>query len=110
MRRASTYLRALKSHHWPVDFMNVHIYPEINRGVKRWKWMLRTTQVTLRLMRCPVRDLWVTETSYGLLGPAIPETEARQLFNGTPKNLPVYWYSPGRPDLGGMNITLKDIL
>lgn len=46
----------------------------------------------------------------GLLGPAIPEAKARQLVADTPKKYPLYWYSLNRPDLGGLNVTLKEIL
>ena len=106
MRKASKYLRVLKANNWPVDGYTCHIYPEIGKGTRRWKWMLRQVQATLALLRAPHRKrLWVTETSYNLLGPGIRGIEARRLVAATHGSFkgPIFWYAPGRGDLGGLN-------
>lgn len=102
MRRAMKYLAALRAERWPVDGFTAHLYPEVGRGVARWRWMLVTTRAALLAARAPVRRLWVTETAYGLLGPTV--TDAAALADATYKaagRTPIWWYAWNRPDLGG---------
>jgi len=106
MRRARRYLRALRRRDWPVDAMTCHIYPEVGRGAHRWAWMLRRTVAQMRRLGAPSR-LWITETTYGLLGPVIPEDKARQLVADTYAAAGgkfLYWYAANRPDLGGLQV------
>jgi len=109
MRRAKRYLKALKRRGWPVDAMTCHIYPEIGTGVHRWEWMLDKTVNKLKRMGAP-RRLWITESTYGLLGPVIPEAKATQLINDTyaiAGGRFIHWYAANRRDLGGMPIITK---
>lgn len=107
MRRAKRYLKELKRAGWPFDFVSVHIYPEIGKGAKRWNWMLEETKKALRSVHSPVEKIWITETTYGLLGPEIPDDKARQLVQDTYRYAGskfVFWYAWDRKDLGGMYI------
>ena len=107
MKRALRYLKAIKGEGWPVDFISVHIYPEIGEGAKRWKWMLGEARQALRDIGSPIRKMWITETAYALLGPSVPDAKARQLVEDTYRYADgrfVFWYAWDRPDLKGMYV------
>lgn len=99
MKRSRLYLEALKSRHWPVDGMTVHIYPEPGKGWLRWHWMLMQTKATLRRMGAP-RRLWVTESMFNLLGPEDQRIPA-WMRRVQKSKANVWWYAYNRPDLKG---------
>ena len=106
MTRARRWLEALERTGWPGDVMSCHIYPEPNLGVQRWKAMLQDVVSTLTAMQCPRKRLWVTETTFGLLGDPIGPADAAKLVSGvygTGKRI-IFWYAWDRPDLGGLYI------
>ena len=107
MTRASRYLRALGRKGWPVDAFAVHIYPEVGKGVSRWKAMLTDATSSIKALRAPTTKVWITETAYGLLGDPIGDDQARQLVADTYTSAGgrfIYWYAWDRPDLGGMRV------
>jgi hypothetical protein len=110
MSRAGKYLTALARKDWPVDAFTCHIYPEIDKGFKRWAAMLDDVTASLASYHPPVEKLWITETAYGLLGDNIPDEKADQLVTDTYANDGgrfLYWYAPNRDDLGGMAIVFE---
>jgi len=105
MTRARKYLDALARKDWPLDAFTAHLYPEVGTGYKRWASMLADTVATIDSYKPPRRKLWITETTYGLLGPLIPDEKAEQLVTDTyagDGGRFVYWYAWQRPDLGGL--------
>jgi hypothetical protein len=104
MSKARRYLAAMQRKDWNVDAFTCHIYPEVGEGVTRWKSMLADVVSTLKSMGTPTSKLWITETSYGLLGPAITPAPARKLIEDTYKadgGRFIFWYAWDRRDLGG---------
>ena len=107
MTRARRWLDALERKGWPIDAFTTHIYPEVGQGVQRWAAMLQDVVSTLAARRPPTRRLWITETTFGLLGPGIPEAQAAALAAGAMDAAGgrfVHWYAWDRPDLGGLRI------
>jgi hypothetical protein len=69
--------------------------------------MLQDVVSTLKSMSAPTKKLWITETTYGLLGYTIPDEKCEQLVQDTyagDGNRFIFWYAWQRPDLGGMQI------
>ena len=104
MKRAKKYLSALKKKDWcGIDFVATHIYPEPGKGAKRWRAMLEDVQDTMKEMKCPTKKVWITETTYGLLGdPVASDEKCVQLVEDTYKYAGgkfVFWYAWDRPDL-----------
>jgi hypothetical protein len=58
--------------------MNTHIYPETGQGSARWIQYLNDVIATMRTMGAPSR-LWITETTYNLLGPVLDDATSTQL-------------------------------
>lgn len=110
MSRAKSYLSALQSHGWNVDAFATHIYPDNGVTASGWHDMLVDVKSTIASMGAPSGKIWVTETNYNLLGPAIPDSQAASLVNATYNYAAqegvqqVFWYAWNRPDLGGMYI------
>jgi hypothetical protein len=105
MERGKKYWTALKKKGWNVDAFTCHLYPEIDKGYKRWRSMLDNVVSTLEMMDPPTEKLWITETAYGLLGHDIPDDKARELVEDTyggDGGRFTYWYAWDREDLGGM--------
>lgn len=108
MTRARRYLAQLARRDWPVDGFTTHIYPEPGHGAARWASMLTDVTSTLRALGAPRRRLWVTETTFGLLGPLTTPEQDEAAVRGVyarAGRVPVFWYAANRPDLGGMQIT-----
>jgi hypothetical protein len=105
MEKGKKYWKALKAKGWNVDAFTCHIYPEVDKGYKRWRSMLDNVVSTLEMMDPPTEKLWITETAYGLLGHDIPDDKARELVEDTyggDGGRFTYWYAWAREDLGGM--------
>lgn len=108
MTRARRYLNALARRGWPVDGFTSHIYPEPGHGAARWASMLTDVTATLRAIGAPTGRLWITETTFGLLGPRTTPEQDEAAVRGVYAKAggrPVFWYAANRPDLGGMPIT-----
>lgn len=106
MKKGGKYLQALKDKdkkHWcGIDFVACHIYPEPGKGAKRFKAMLDDVTATMKDMDCPTKKVWITETTYGLLGDPIPDEKSIQLVTDTYTYAGgkfVFWYAWNRPDL-----------
>jgi hypothetical protein len=107
MNRARRYLSALQKKDWNVDAFTTHIYPEVGYGASRWGSMLQDVVSTLKSMGAPTSKLWITETTFDLLGPVLNDTDARTKVNGLYTREGgrfVFWYAWNRPDLGGLQI------
>lgn len=107
MTRARRWLSALERKGWPVDAFTTHIYPEPGQGVRRWAAMLADVQATIASFRPPTKRLWITETTFGLLGAPIAEADAAALVEGAVDAAGgrfIHWYAWDRPDLGGLRI------
>lgn len=83
MKKASTYLSILQQHGWNVDAFATHIYPENGVEVSGWSNMLLDAKNTINSFSPPTSKLWVTETTFNLLGSVIPEAQAPGLVNGS---------------------------
>jgi hypothetical protein len=58
-------------------------------------------------MGCPTTKLWITETAFDLLGPVVPDDEARVKINGMYSREGgrfIFWYAWNRPDLKGVQV------
>jgi hypothetical protein len=101
MRRAEAYLHALAAVSWPVDVHAAHVYPEIGKGATAWGNAVLQWKAGLTRAGAPRRPLWVTETTYNLLGGPLPDAEQARLVRVTDRvadehNVArVYWYSYG---------------
>jgi hypothetical protein len=105
MKRAGRYLSALARKDWPVDAFTCHIYPEPGTWGPRWRTMLDDVIAGLKARSAPTSRIWITETAFGLLAPAITDAEAidkavRAVYDAAGKRF-VHWYAWDRPDLGG---------
>ena len=106
MKKGKKFWQALAdkdSKHWcGIDAVACHIYPEVGKGAKRWRAMLDDVVDTLKGMGAPTKKVWITETSFGLLGDPIPDEKCRQLtkdmyeFAGGKF---IFHYAWNRPDL-----------
>ncbi len=108
MTRARKYLAALQRKDWNVDAFTTHIYPEVGYWGPRWTSMLTDVTATLKSMGTPTSKLWITETTYGLLGPNLTDAVAidkavKAAYNAAAGKF-IIWYGWNRPDLGGMLI------
>lgn len=108
MKRARRYLDALERKGWPVDAFTTHLYPEAGYWGPRWASMLDDVDATIRAYRPPTTRLWVTETTFGLLGPELTDEDAvgkavAKAFDAAGGKF-IHWYAWDRPDLGGMRI------
>ena len=107
MKKARKYLQALKDKdkkNWcGINFVACHIYPEPNKGAKRFKAMLQDVRDEMDDMNCPTKKIWITETTYGLLADPIQSADkCQQLVKDTYTYAGgkfVYWYAFARPDL-----------
>ena len=107
MNKARRYLTALKRKGWNCDAFACHLYPEVGSGAARWKAMLGEVVTTLKALDAPNTKVWITETSFDLLGPQCEAAAAKQLIQGAYRNAGgrfIYWYAWQRPDLGGTYI------
>lgn len=110
MSKATKYLSNLKAAGWNIDAFTTHIYPDTGVTAGGWHSMLVDAKNTIASMGPPTSKLWVTETNYNLLGPAIPEDQAASLVSQTYDYasqegvMQLYWYAWNRPDLGGLQI------
>lgn len=107
MNRARRYLAAMQRKDWNVDAFTCHIYPEVGYGAARWGNMLQDVVSTLKTMGTPTSKLWITETTFDLLGPVLSDADARTKVNGLysrDSNKFVFWYAWNRPDLGGLQV------
>jgi hypothetical protein len=111
MNKAQRFLDALEAKGWPCDAYACHIYPEVGYWAPRWKEYLADVKDALAAMNAPNKSkIWVTETTYGLLGDPIPEDKAAAVVDQTYQHAAalgvqqVYWYAWNRPDLGGLQI------
>jgi len=115
MTRASQYLNALQAKGWNVDGFSTHIYPENGEGADSWQSMLADCQTTLKSMGAPgAGNVWVTETTYNLLGPVIPEDQAPALVDATYAAAAaqgvsmVFWYGWDQgASLGGLQLSMS---
>lgn len=83
MQRGLKWMHALGREQYPFHAWTCHIYPEIGQGVDRWNEMLIDVKSAIQSVNAPTRHLWITETTFGLLGDVIPDPEARVYVNGT---------------------------
>jgi hypothetical protein len=111
MNKAQRFLDALEAKGWPCDAYACHIYPEVGYWAPRWKEYLADVKDALAAMNAPNKSkIWVTETTYGLLGDPIPEDKAAAVVDQTYQHAAalgvqqIYWYAWNRPDLGGLQI------
>jgi len=110
MSKATKYLDAIKAKGWNVDAFTTHIYPEVGKVASDWHNMLVDAKNSILSYSPPTSKLWVTETTYNLLGSVIPESSAASLVNSTYSYASnegvqqIYWYAWDRPDLGGLQI------
>lgn len=101
MTRASKYLQALKYYGWPVDVHTAHIYPEIGKMPAVWRDYGLEWKAELKRLGAPNCPLWVTETTYNLMGGALTDAQIRQRIPATEtfaNDLAirrVYWYAYG---------------
>ena len=103
MKRARKYLAAMKHVGWNVDAFTTHIYPDGITSPDQWRIMLSEVAHTLKVMGAPRKKLWVTETGFGLLEPAITnKSRIINLVDGVSRSRPVFYYAWNRPDLGGV--------
>lgn len=114
MARAGLYLANLRKCGWPVDVFDCHIYPEIGKGPRRFKWMLDQVQQNLRLLGAPTRPLWVTESNYNLLGGPLPDWKSATYLRATNRIAKragverIYWYAYSHPDPKVLGIPFHD--
>lgn len=112
MTRASQYLAALQAEGWNVDGFSTHIYPNNGEGADAWQAMLADCQATLANMAAPgAGNVWVTETTYNLLGDVISEDNAPALVDATYTAAAaqgvsmVFWYGWDQgASLGGLQL------
>ena len=107
MDKARRYLTAMQKKGWNADAFTCHIYPNVGEWAAKWGEMLNDVVATLKNMGAPTTKLWVTETTYGLLGPDTTDQQDTTAVQGTyakDGGRYVFWYAWNRPDLGGMYI------
>jgi hypothetical protein len=106
MNKARRYLAAMQRKDWNVDAFATHVYPEVGFWHRRWANMVQDVASTLRSMGAPTSKLWITETSFNLLGPADTDTaHIREVISGlysSDGGRFVFHYAWNRPDLGGI--------
>lgn len=113
MSKASKYLDSMSSHGWNIDAFTTHIYTENGVGADGWNSMLLDAQSSIAAYGPPTSALYVTETTYNLLGDVIPESEAGTLVNSTYAYAAaagvenIYWYRWDDPSLGGLQINAQ---
>jgi hypothetical protein len=101
MVRGSRYLQALKHYNWPVDIHTAHIYPEIGYMPARWRLFAQEWKAELKRQGAPSCPLWVTETTYNLLGGALSDSAIAQRIPATDQIANdlgisrIYWYAYG---------------
>jgi len=120
MKKARRYLEGLSAFGFPVDALNLHIYPEIGQNASKWDAYLTDALENIRAFPgmpatlSKPSNIWVTESNYGL-DPAgktvIPEADARPLVcetyaimrrTGVQK---LAWYTWERTaSIGGLNL------
>ena len=113
MTKASQYLAALQADGWNVDGFSTHIYPNNGEGADSWQAMLADCQATLAALGAPAAgNVWVTETTYNLLGDVVPEADAPALVNATYAAAAaqgvgmVFWYGWDQgASLGGLQLS-----
>ena len=113
MTKASKYLAALQADGWNVDGFSTHIYPNNGEGADSWQAMLADCQATLAALGAPsAGNVWVTETTYNLLGDVVPEADAPALVNATYAAAAaqgvgmVFWYGWDQgASLGGLQLS-----
>ena len=107
MKRAGKMLDAMQRRGAinSIDWWGCHIYPEIGKGRKRWTKYFNDVKNELKARKLPnAGKIRVTETLYGLLGPALPDEKIHQLVRDTYEHHPktwLYWYAFDRVDLQG---------
>jgi hypothetical protein len=113
MKRAQKYLDAIKTNGWHVDAFSVHVYPENGKQPLDWYMYLKAAQSAVLAMKPPTKKVWVTETTYNLLGDIIPEAQAVNYVNATynyAKALGVeqlFWYGWDQTNLGGLQLNAE---
>lgn len=101
MNRGSKYLQALKHYGWPIDVHSAHIYPEIGYMPARWRYYAQAWKDELKRLNAPNCPLWVTETTYDLLGGPLVDSAIAQRIPATDliandmSIRRVYWYAYG---------------
>ena len=83
MAKAQSYLDAIASAGWNIDAFATHIYPENGMYTDTWYSMAQDVINSVAAMSPPTKKVWVTETTYNLLGDVIPEDQAVNYVNGT---------------------------
>lgn len=113
MSKAMKYLDAIQAKGWNIDAFATHIYPENGKGADAWRDMLVDCQSTIASYKPPTSKVWVTETTYNLLGDVIPEDQAGPLVNATynyaSENsvMQIYWYGWDQTSLGGLQLNFS---
>lgn len=108
LKRGGRMLDALVAEgaHKSIDWWACHLYPEPNKGAKRWNKYFKEFKDELKRRNLPnYKKVRVTETMFGLLAPdPIPEQKAYELVRDMYKyagNSWVYNYAFDRMDLNG---------
>ncbi len=105
MKRAGKMLDALqrKNAYKYIDWNACHIYPEPGKGSDRWTKYFNDVKSELKRRGIP-GPIRVTETMFGLLGPAMNDPDIYHAIRDTYKAHPkvwTYWYAWDRMDLNG---------
>jgi GH35 family endo-1,4-beta-xylanase len=110
MKRGGKMLHALKRKGWPVDAIATHIYPEVGSGVNEWRAMLNDVSTYCKKIKAP-REIWVTETTFNLLGFIPSDQRSRTLISRLRSTIgidsvKIFWYSWDKSSvIGGLDIS-----
>lgn len=122
MHKASKYLLALKDEGWPVDALNIHIYPELSQtSVQYFQQYIDQALGAFSELHAPSHlrapaHLWITEADWGIDpvagGANLPESRSNELVCGSydilrAKGIPaeqLIWYAWQATQLHGMDI------
>lgn len=85
MKRSRKYWKALKKEGWPIDVLAFHAYPEKGKGPGRFNTFAKRVKRNMRILRCPIKRLWITEMNYNVpTGPTIhDDAQVSWLINKT---------------------------
>ena len=106
MRRSRKIWKEFKKEGWPFDVLSFHAYPEKGKGPGRINIFTKAVKRNMRLMRSPIKRLWVTEMNFNVpTGPTITsDAQASWLINRTNNVLErhgierAFWYAWGHTE------------
>jgi hypothetical protein len=116
IKRGLRYWRELKKRRWPVDVLSCHVYPESGKGPGRFNILVKKVKSAARVLRSPVKRLWITETNYNVpLGPTVHDpAQISWLINKTNNVVErngierMYWYGWGHTEAWRFGLDFHD--